>query len=109
MKAYSVGLLFLTGAMTLAALPAASQAGPLGNASVVRQAAPGSIVEQAARRCWWRHGVRHCGRVVQRGYRDRPDGYGFTYGNPKAEFYPIGSRDWWSAMEREGRTGRPRG
>ena len=29
----------------------------------------------------------------------------FTYGSPKAENFPSGSREWWQAMEREGRTG----
>jgi hypothetical protein len=31
-----------------------------------------------------------------------------TYGSPKAENFPAGSRDWWEAMVREGRAGSSR-
>lgn len=111
MRILSAAALLLSGAATLTVLPAASQAAPLGSATLARQAAAGSIVEQAARRCWWRNGERRCGRIGNRDHDYRPDGngYGFTYGNPKAEAYPTGTREWWNAMEREGRTGNPRG
>jgi len=33
------------------------------------------------------------------------DNKAFTYGSPKAENFPAGTRDWWEAMVREGRTG----
>ena len=57
-----------------------------------------SAAEKIARRCWWRHGVRHCSRVY--GYR--------SYGYGRAEDYPTGSTRWWQQMDREGRGGRGR-
>jgi hypothetical protein len=29
----------------------------------------------------------------------------FTYGSPKAEMFPTGSKEWWETMRREGRAG----
>jgi hypothetical protein len=112
MRIFSTAALLLTGAAGLALAPAPSQATPLGTGSAVLagQASAGSLAEKAASRgCWWRNGVRYCGRAARRGYDYRPEGYGYTYGNPKAEAYPTGTSDWWNAMEREGRTGNPRG
>ena len=62
----------------------------------------------AYRRCWWRHGHRHC-----RWY-DTPGGYGYYpyrgdrnyYGPTLPEAYPVGSSRWWQEMDREDRGGR---
>jgi hypothetical protein len=63
----------------------------------------GSGVQSIAyRRCWWRHGVRHCRR-----YRGR--GYGYRQWRPRdPEAYPTGSSYWWQEMDRQDRGGRGR-
>ena len=86
-------------ALMVSSLPIAANAGP----GIAAQVSTPRLAEKAAyRRCTWRNGVRRCsyGRYGRYGR-----GYGFSYGNPKAEFYRPGSHAWWDAMEREGRTG----
>jgi hypothetical protein len=86
--------------LVVSSLPiSASAAGPFVGA---KMASPQLSENAAYRRCAWRHGVRYCGYSR---YRRYGSGYGFSYGNPKAEFYRPGSHAWWDAMEREGRTG----
>lgn len=60
----------------------------------------------ADRRCTPRRGGRPCRNVEPRRTPEaNQNGYGYSYGAPRPEFYPIGSSAWWQAMEREGRTG----
>jgi hypothetical protein len=61
------------------------------------------------KRCTSRQGGRHCRNALPRRTAEaKQRGYGYAYGAPKAEFYPMGSAEWWQAMEREGRTGNTR-
>jgi hypothetical protein len=67
-----------------------------------------SNAESVARRCWWRHGVRHCQRYGVYGYSgQRYYGYSGGYSGPHyPEAYPTGSTRWWQEMDRAGRGGR---
>jgi hypothetical protein len=66
------------------------------------------VVHQIAdRRCTPRQGGRRCHQLQpprQAAPRQKEEGYGYSYGVPRAEFYPTGSAHWWRAMELEGRT-----
>jgi hypothetical protein len=66
-----------------------------------------SVVEKVAdRRCSPRNRSRHCRNAEQQpAPKASQSGYGYSYGAPRAEFYPTGSAAWWQAMQREGRTG----
>jgi hypothetical protein len=75
--------------------PPAGYGGPAVLQIAERRCAPG----ERGRNC--RQGQRH--RNAQP--RPKEQGYGYSYGAPRAEFYPAGSSAWWQAMEREGRTG----
>jgi len=88
----SLGLGSLTAqAAPVAPSPAAMSAGADGKAESV-----------AYRRCFWRHGYRHC-RWYGPGYRD----YGYRYYGPMTpEAYRTGSTRWWQEMDREDRGGR---
>jgi len=66
-------------------------------AAVGAQSKPQDV---AYRRCWWRHGHRHC-KLYDGSYR----GYGY-YGPNLPEAYPTGSSRWWEEMDREDRGGR---
>jgi hypothetical protein len=80
------GLLLALGTF---ALPAA--AAPLAGANGVTAGIQTSAAEKAAyRRCWWRHGVRHC-RWVYDDYGYWDNGYyGYGYGPSVGVF--IGGR-----------------
>lgn len=55
-------------------------------------------------RCSYHGEQRRCAPSLKRTHKEeRRSGYGYTYGRPKAEFYPFGSAEWWEAMEGEGR------
>jgi len=57
--------------------------------------------EQVAyRRCWWRHGERHC-RWTGSGNRI------YRYGAGSPDDYRVGTAEWYRAMERDGRLNRP--
>ena len=63
-----------------------------------------TLVEKAARRCWWRGGTRYCRKYAGRrlyGYRTRR-----AYGVHEPEAYPTGSARWWQEMDRQDRRGR---
>ena len=65
--------------------------------------APGvtAQIEQVAyRRCWWKHGERHC-RWVGNG-----NGI-YRYGAGSPDDYRVGTAEWYRAMERDGRLNRP--
>ena len=89
------GVLMLAGGSVAAQPSMGGAANVLGSAARVQ-----SDVEQVAyRRCWWRHGVRHC----------RHYGGGRTYGysGPHLpEAYRTGSTRWWQEMDRQDRGGR---
>ena len=88
---------FVAAALTTIGLTA--HAAPLGASARTLSAHNGiPLAEPAARRCWWRNGVRHCQR------------YGvFGYSGPHyPEAYRTGSSRWWQEMDREGRGGRGR-
>lgn len=87
---------------------AGAQAAPWASSGDMRSAAPETpLVEKvAARRCWWRHGERHC---TYRRARPRVYGYRYYgYGRPHPEAFPTGSTAWWRAMDYEGRGGHGR-
>lgn len=93
-------------ALLALALPSANvHAAPTGNVSGLRPAteivSPYEAV--AWRRCWVRHGVRHCRWTDgsrSRGY------YGYRPHYPEA--YRTGSSRWWQEMDRQDRGGRGR-
>jgi hypothetical protein len=89
------GVLMLAGGSVAAQPSMGGAANVLGSAARVQ-----SDVEPVAyRRCWWRHGVRHC----------RHYGGGRTYGysGPHLpEAYRTGSSRWWQEMDRQDRGGR---
>src|SRR5262245_45636916 len=89
-------------AFSWGAIPAAAFDARAG--TVIGEARVASDVQMAAsRRCRRRNGIRQCGQVAERRPRreSNREGYGYTYGAPRAEFYSTGSGDWWRAMERE--------
>jgi hypothetical protein len=90
-------------------LPAAALPSRTGALASLEARADSFVHKAANRGCRWRNGVRHCRRAPEPRPRDDfyRQGYGYTYGAPRAEFYPAGSGDWWRAMEREGRTANP--
>jgi hypothetical protein len=91
------------GAIVLATMSTAASATPLGSAAGSFAAShEGSLVEKAARRCWWENGYRRCARVRGYGY----GGYGYTYGRPRPEELRTGSKRWWDSMDFEDRGGR---
>lgn len=92
------------GAIALAAMSAGASAAPLSNAAGALAAAhEGSLVEKAARRCWWQNGYRRCARARSYGYGG---GYGYIYGRPRPEQLRTGSKRWWDSMDFEDRGGR---
>ncbi len=97
--------------IALAYSPSPAAALKTGAGAVPREALSASDVHAAANRhCARRNGVRHCRQAAAApapsSEFDR-EGYGYTYGAPRAEFYPAGTMHWWRAMEREGRTANP--
>jgi len=101
-----------SGALLVAILSAAPHAAALDVAAglTITEARSVSAVDKVVdRRCWRRNGVRHCRESTERrtGNDSSQSGYGYSYGAPRAEFYPAGSAAWWQAMEREGRTANP--
>ena len=87
------------------ALAVAANAAPASNAvGVPLSMERASVVEQAARRCWWRNGRRRCGEVSRRS-RGNSGGYGVNYGRARPEEFRAGSTSWWRAMDEEGRGG----
>jgi hypothetical protein len=103
MKALAGAALGALFASTLGAPPAAALAG-LG---ALEGGISPAVLQVADRRCTQKGG-RHCpqGRPRRKTEpRQREQGYGYSYGTPRAEFYATGSSSWWQAMEREGRTG----
>jgi hypothetical protein len=104
MKALAGAALGALFASTLGAPPAAALAGL---AALEGRISP-AVHQVADRRCGPGQGGRHCRRAKPRRQaepRQREQGYGYSYGTPRAEFYATGSSSWWQAMEREGRTG----
>jgi hypothetical protein len=83
-------------ATVLTAIGVAAHAAPVGTAAAELSAFKGAGVEPAARRCWWRHGVRHCQRYGVYGYS----------GPHYPEAYRTGSARWWQEMDRQDRGGR---
>ena len=98
----------------LAAMAAYADAAPVGGTA--RDLAPagmiGSNTEQVASRvCWRQNGVRRCRLVnnvygyqsLRRGnaYRDQVD--------TDPDDYPVGSTDWWRAMDYQDRGGQGNG
>ena len=105
----------LLGATVLLLLaPSALHAAPIGagRSLAVEQARASTLVEPAANRGRYRrNGVGAYRRNAEPHAYRKPHAYrtetslGFTYGNPTPESFPTGSRAWWEAMERWGRTG----
>jgi hypothetical protein len=101
-----------SGALLVATLSVTSHAAALDLAAgfMITEARSTSAVDKVAdKRCWARNGVRHCRENTERRRSNdsAQNGYGYSYGAPRAEFYPAGSAAWWHAMEREGRTANP--
>lgn len=70
-------------AVTLGVATVGAQAAPAASATQDMKATAGvqSSIEKAAyRRCWWRHGVRHCRFVGDSYYDDGPYYYGPSVG-----------------------------
>lgn len=81
----------------------ATQAAAMGSARVIASIShDASIIEKAASRpCWQRNGKTRCAPARQaKPQRD----VGVDYGQPRPEDLPVGSSEWWRAMEREART-----
>jgi hypothetical protein len=94
------------GALLAATLGAAPAAAVQGLRALEGHAGP-AVHQIADRRCGPGQGGRHCRRAKPRRQVEstqKEEGYGYSYGNPRAEFYPTGTTHWWRAMEREGRT-----
>jgi hypothetical protein len=97
------------GAALLAATSLTANAAPASNAAGLRTPYQDtSAVEKAARRCWWRNGVRRC--TSRRGARV----YGYrryrSYdGYARPEDLPTGSTAWWRSMDYYDRGGFGRG
>jgi len=95
----------------LLAVPEPAQAGRVAiRAHLIGEARSASIVERAAarRQCRRVNGVLRCRSAAARPQvraTEPGQGYGYSYGTPRPEFYPTGTSAWWQAMEREGRTG----
>lgn len=105
-------ILAASGVLLVAILSTTPHAAALNPAAgfMITEARSISAVEKVVdRRCWWRNGVRHCRESTERRRSNdsSQNGYGYSYGAPRAEFYPAGSTAWWLAMEREGRTANP--
>src|SRR5262245_2260863 len=81
-----------------------AHAAPLSNAKVI--GGPSAVEKVAYRRCWWRHGARHCRWVADRHVYGHGDG--LYLGRPSPEEFPTGSNAWWRAMDYEGRGGHGR-
>jgi hypothetical protein len=95
-----------SGALLIAISTTPPQAAPLNGTAASSHHAGSAVVEVADRRCSRRNRSRHCRDAEQqRAPKTNQEGYGYSYGAPRAEFYPAGSAAWWQAMEREGRTG----
>lgn len=83
MRAMKCCLSAAAGAMALGLATVGAQAAPAAGGTADLQAAAGtqSSVEKAAyRRCWWRHGVRHCRWVGDEYGYSYPYYYGPSYG-----------------------------
>ena len=89
------GVLMLVGGSVAAQPSMGGAANVLGSAARVQ-----SDVEAVAyRRCWWRHGVRHC--------RHYGGARAYRYSGPHLpEAYRTGSTRWWQEMDRQDRGGR---
>ena len=107
-----LALIGICGAISLGltALGAQAATAPAGMAQTMAAvAAQPKSQDVAYRRCWWRHGQRHC-RWYDAPYPGvghypyRGDGY--YYGPTLPEAYPAGSSRWWEEMDRENRGGR---
>jgi hypothetical protein len=79
--------------LLMSVVPGTAQAGPQ---SIFKKSTEPSSIENAAQRCYWRGGKRHCASDAFRGYREN----GFP------EDYRTGSSRWWGEMDREGMGGR---
>ena len=99
-------MLGAAGAVLLAGMPALASAAPLSTVGQVATHSKGtSLVQKAARRCWWEDGRRYCTRGGRRTlYRDRY--VEFNIGAPRPEEFRTGSSEWWHAMDFEDRGGR---
>jgi hypothetical protein len=82
----------------------AAQAAPMGGVRDVLSLPHGASITQnvATRHCWQKNGKTRCAPARQA--RPQRSG-GVAYGQPRPEDLPVGSTDWWRAMEREGRGG----
>jgi hypothetical protein len=107
-----LALIAVCGATSLGLSPLGGQAAPAASGTSQIMAAAGvqsKPQDVAYRRCWWRHGHRHC-RWYDAPYRS--EGYipyrgeGYYYGPTLPEAYPVGSSRWWQEMDREDRGGR---
>ena len=100
------------GAILFFMLPAVACAAPVDGVAraLADQGRAAATIEKASsRHCSWHQGVRYCRPSAERPrIREYGSGYGYDYGAPRPEFYPAGSAAWWQAMEREGRTGKPK-
>lgn len=101
-----LALIAICGATSLGLSPLGAQAAPAapGLTQMAVVGAHSKPQEVAYRRCWWRHGHRHC-RWYDAPYRGHR-GYGYYYGPTLPEAYPVGSSRWWQEMDREDRGGR---
>jgi hypothetical protein len=98
-------------ALVLGAMPATVQAAPFAGPSQSSIVARTSVEPAAAQRCWWRGGKRHCRAYAYAPagsvQRDAPRDLDADVGSRRPEEFAFGSKQWWKAMERQGRDGTP--
>jgi hypothetical protein len=98
--------------MACAAMMASANAGPVGTNALLGAGMIGSNVENVATRvCWRENGVRRCRSVDNvYGYRSLRRGNGYRDQiDTDPDDFPVGSSDWWRAMDALDRGGQSNG
>src|SRR5262245_2750396 len=96
----------------LAAMAASAHAGPVAGTAKALAGMTGSNVETVASRvCWRENGVRRC-RLVNNVYGYQSPRRGNAYRDQvetDPDDFPVGSTDWWRAMDYQDRAGQGNG
>jgi hypothetical protein len=92
-NASTLSLIASVATLLMSVVPGSTQASPQSN---FKTSTGPSGIEEAAQRCFWRGGQRHCPSDASPRHRE----YGFP------QDYRTGSSRWWEEMDREGMGGR---